>query len=30
MIKTYKLEKYWVKEPFPLEEQNGLTVWKEK
>ena len=29
MIKTYKLEKYWVKEPFPLEEQNGLTVWKQ-
>jgi hypothetical protein len=28
-IKTRKLEKYWVKEPFPLEEQNGLTVWKE-
>jgi hypothetical protein len=29
MIQTCKLEKYWVKEPFPLEVQNGLTVWKE-
>jgi hypothetical protein len=28
-IKNLKLEKYWVKEPFPLEEQNGLAVWRE-
>lgn len=28
-IKKLKLEKYWVKEPFPLEEQNGLAVWRE-
>ena len=26
MIKKLKLEKYWAKQPFPLEEQNGLEV----
>ena len=28
-IRALKLEKYWVKEPFPLEVQSGLTVWKD-
>jgi hypothetical protein len=27
-IERFGLEKIWVKEPFPLEVQNGLSVWK--